>query len=159
MAEYAVDHERYMNLVPADLREIAVLAEPLTIAEKALAQESLRRCSIARPGSIRRHPAQERGRGPSALVLGIGPVGPPGQAMTLATAGFTTYVYSREVPPNPRIDLVAGIGATYVSSQSAVVRRPGRADRQHRPGLRGGRNIPISPCRRCRCWAPMASSC
>ena len=38
MAEYAVDHERYMNAVPADLREIAVLAEPLTIAEKALAQ-------------------------------------------------------------------------------------------------------------------------
>src|ERR1700761_2192979 len=38
MAEYAVDHERYMNLVPAGLRDIAVLAEPLTIAEKALEQ-------------------------------------------------------------------------------------------------------------------------
>jgi len=50
-------------------------------------------------------------------VLGIGPVGLLG-AMTLASAGFTTYVYSREVPPNPRIDLVHAIGATYVSSQS-----------------------------------------
>ena len=40
-------------------------------------------------------------------------------AMTLATAGFTTYVYSREVPPNPRINLVDAIGASYVSSQTA----------------------------------------
>jgi len=38
MAEYVVDHERYVNVVPPDLREIAVLAEPLTIAEKALEQ-------------------------------------------------------------------------------------------------------------------------
>ena len=50
-------------------------------------------------------------------MLGIGPVGVLG-AMTLAMAGFTTYVYSREVPPNPRIDLVHAIGATYVSSQT-----------------------------------------
>jgi glucose 1-dehydrogenase len=50
-------------------------------------------------------------------VLGLGPVGLLG-AMTLATAGFTTYLYSRELPPSPRIDLVAGIGATYVSSQT-----------------------------------------
>ena len=32
MAEYVVDHEHYMNVVPPDLREIAVLAEPLTIS-------------------------------------------------------------------------------------------------------------------------------
>ena len=64
-------------------------------------------------------PGEERGRGLSALVLGIGPVGLLG-AMTLVSAGFTTYVCSREVPPNPRIDLVAAIGATYVSSQNAT---------------------------------------
>ena len=52
-------------------------------------------------------------------MLGIGPVGLLG-AMTLAMAGFTTYVYSRELPPNPRIDLVTAIGATYVSSQSTT---------------------------------------
>ena len=38
MAEYVVERERYLNLVPPDLRDIAVLAEPLTIAEKALEQ-------------------------------------------------------------------------------------------------------------------------
>jgi threonine dehydrogenase-like Zn-dependent dehydrogenase len=116
MAEYAVDHERYMNAVPAGLREIAVLAEPLTIAEKALAQ-IFWMMQQRPPWLDPKTPDQERGRGLSALVLGLGPVGLLG-AMTLATAGFTTYVYSRELPPGPRIDLVAGIGATYVSAQT-----------------------------------------
>ena len=52
-------------------------------------------------------------------MLGVGPVGLLG-AMALVTAGFTTYVYSRELPPSPRIDLVEAIGATYVSSQATA---------------------------------------
>ena len=52
-------------------------------------------------------------------MLGIGPVGLLG-AMVLVSAGFTTYVYSRELPPSPRIDLVSAIGATYVSSQATT---------------------------------------
>jgi threonine dehydrogenase-like Zn-dependent dehydrogenase len=118
MAEYAVDHEQYMNLVPPDLREIAVLAEPLTIAEKALAQ--IFWMMQQRPPWIDPDtPSEERGQGLSALVLGIGPVGLLG-AMVLASAGFATYVYSRELPPSPRIDLVAAIGATYVSSETTT---------------------------------------
>jgi threonine dehydrogenase-like Zn-dependent dehydrogenase len=118
MAEYAVDHEHYMNLVPPDLREIAVLAEPLTIAEKALAQ--IFWMMQQRPPWIDPDtPSEEQGKGLSALVLGIGPVGLLG-AMVLVSAGFTTYVYSRELPPSPRIDLVAAIGATYVSSETTT---------------------------------------
>lgn len=37
-----------------------------------------------------------------------------------AGAGFSTYVYSRELPPSPRIDLVAAIGATYLSTQTTT---------------------------------------
>ncbi len=118
MAEYVVDHEQYMNLVPPDLREIAVLAEPLTIAEKALAQ-IFWMMQQRPPWTDPETPSEERGKGLSVLVLGIGPVGLLG-AMLLVTAGFTTYVYSRELPPSPRIDLVAAIGATYVSSQAAT---------------------------------------
>jgi len=118
MAESVAEHERYLNLVPPDLREIAVLAEPLTIAEKALEQifwVMRRRPPWLDPET----PRDERGRGLSALVLGVGPVGLLG-AMALATAGFTTYVYSRELPPSPRTDLVGAIGATYVSSQATT---------------------------------------
>jgi threonine dehydrogenase-like Zn-dependent dehydrogenase len=118
MAEYAVDRERYLNPVPPDLREIAVLTEPLTIAEKALSQITW--MMRQRPPWLGpQTPGEERGQGLSALVLGIGPVGLLG-AMVLASAGFTTYVYSRELPPSPRIDLVGAIGATYVSSQATT---------------------------------------
>jgi threonine dehydrogenase-like Zn-dependent dehydrogenase len=118
MTEYVVERERYLNVVPAGLREIAVLAEPLTIAEKAIAQ-IFWMMQHRPPWLDPQIPSEERGRGLSALVLGVGPVGLLG-AMTLATAGFTTYVYSREVPPSPRIDLVSAIGATYVSSQTTT---------------------------------------
>ena len=118
MTEYVVERERYLNVVPAGLREIAVLAEPLTIAEKAIAQ-IFWMMRHRPPWLDPQIPSEERGRGLSALVLGVGPVGLLG-AMTLATAGFTTYVYSREVPPSPRIDLVSAIGATYVSSQTTT---------------------------------------
>jgi threonine dehydrogenase-like Zn-dependent dehydrogenase len=118
MTEYVVDHERYMNVVPPGLREIAVLTEPLTIAEKALAQ-IFWLMQQRPPWNDPDTPVDQRGRGMSALVLGIGPVGLLG-AMTLVTAGFTTYVYSRELPPSPRADLVSAIGGTYVSSQSVT---------------------------------------
>jgi glucose 1-dehydrogenase len=74
MAEYVVDRERYMNVVPPDLREIAVLAEPLTIAEKALDQ-IFWMMQDRPPWLDPQTPSHERGRGLSALVLGIGPVG------------------------------------------------------------------------------------
>jgi threonine dehydrogenase-like Zn-dependent dehydrogenase len=116
LAEYVVDRERNLVRVAAHLREIAVLTEPLTIAEKALAQVfwlMQHRPPWLEPGT----PPSERGSGLAALVLGAGPVGLLG-AMTLSVAGFRTYVYSRELPPTPRTDLVGAVGATYVSSQA-----------------------------------------
>ena len=118
MTEYVVDQERYLNPVPPGLRGIAVLTEPLTVAEKALLQTywmMQQRPPWLHPDT----PAEEQGRGLSALVLGIGPVGLLG-AMVLVSAGFTTYIYSRELPPSPRTDLAAAIGATYVSSQATT---------------------------------------
>src|SRR5450755_40343 len=119
MTEFVVDYERNMNLVPGDLREVAVLVEPLTIAEKAMAQVFW--LMQHRPPWISAEtPGAQWGRGQKALVLGVGPVGLLG-AMMLVMAGFETYVYSRELPPNPRIDLVSSIGATYLSTQTANI--------------------------------------
>jgi len=119
MTEFVVDHEQYMNLVPSDLREVAVLVEPLTIAEKAMAQVFW--LMQHRPPWIDPEvPSAERGRGLNGLVLGVGPVGLLG-AMMLVSAGFETFVYSRELPPNPRIDLVSSIGATYISTQTTNI--------------------------------------
>jgi threonine dehydrogenase-like Zn-dependent dehydrogenase len=118
LAEYVVERERYLSPVPPDLREIAVLTEPLTIAEKAL-QQIFWIMQQRPPWLDPATPAEERGYGLSALVLGIGPVGLLG-AMVLASAGFRTYVYSRELPPTPRTDLAEAIGATYLSSQAVT---------------------------------------
>jgi glucose 1-dehydrogenase len=69
------------------------------------------------PWSDPETPREQRGHGLRALILGVGPVGLLG-AMALVSSGFETYVYSREVPPSPRTDLVARLGATYISSQA-----------------------------------------
>ena len=104
MTEYVVDHERYMNLVPPDLREVAVLTEPLTIAEKALAQ--IFWLLQHRPPWIDPDtPGEQRGRGLSALVLGVGPVRLLG-AMTLVAAGFT--LIAGRYSPEQALDLILG---------------------------------------------------
>jgi threonine dehydrogenase-like Zn-dependent dehydrogenase len=118
MTEFIVDDEQYMNIVPRNLREVAVLVEPLTIAEKALLQiwEVQQRLPWACP-----HVAEKKlGHCHRALVLGAGPVGLLG-ALALAAADFDTYVYSREPAPNPRSRVVELFGGKYVSSEMTSV--------------------------------------
>ncbi|HZG53295.1 MAG TPA: alcohol dehydrogenase catalytic domain-containing protein, partial [Pyrinomonadaceae bacterium] len=107
LTEFVVDDERYMNALPAHLREIGVLVEPLTIAEKALIevwQVQKRLPWWFAPGEAQ--PPNGSGAAAAsaggrewlyhrAVVLGAGPVGLLG-AMALVVAGFDTYVYSRE---------------------------------------------------------------
>jgi threonine dehydrogenase-like Zn-dependent dehydrogenase len=120
MAQYVVDDEKYMNPVPPELRHLAVLVEPLTIAEKALTQvwQVQQRLPWGCPGSAGK--AQSHCR--RAVVLGAGPVGLLG-AMALVNYGFDTYVYARETIPNPRAELLQSIGARYISAESDSVER------------------------------------
>lgn len=116
LTDHVVEAEQNLVPVPHELADLGVLTEPLTIAEKAVAQvlwQMQHRPPWLHPDT----PRAERGLGLSAVVLGAGPVGLLG-AMVMAAAGFRTYVYSRELPPSPRTDLVGAVGATYVSSQS-----------------------------------------
>jgi threonine dehydrogenase-like Zn-dependent dehydrogenase len=129
MTQFVVDDQKYMNLVPAELRDIAVLVEPLTIAEKAI--EQLWQVQSRLPWAC----AVIEGKPPeychNAVVLGAGPVGLLG-AMALVLRGFKTYVYSKTPLPNPRADLCAAIGAEYISSDEtpvdAMARRVGQID-------------------------------
>jgi glucose 1-dehydrogenase len=115
MTDFVVDDEQYLNPVPRELRQVAVLVEPLTIAEKALAQIT----------AIQRRLPWVRSCG-RAVVLGAGPVGLLG-AMALVNAGFETYIYSREGPEDIRARVAAKIGAGYVSSQRQSIRELARS--------------------------------
>jgi len=115
MAQYVVDDEKYMNTVPGELRDVAVLVEPLTIAEKGLAQ--IWQMQQRLPWSCPASPGKASAHCHKALVLGAGPVGLLG-AMALVIRGFDTYVYSREAAPNPKWQFVEAIGARYLSSEA-----------------------------------------
>jgi len=114
MTEHYVEREKFLNFVPANLRDIAVLVEPLTVAEKGLAQAWKTQQRL--PWVSADAPPDQPGKGLNAVVLGAGPLGILG-AMALVANGFKTYVYSRSPKPNIKADLVEAIGATYVSAK------------------------------------------
>src|SRR5438552_9434411 len=118
MTETVVDDERYMHVVPRALRDVAVLVEPLTIAEKALIQVGQVQQRL--PWACGIDPRTERRFRHRAVVLGAGPVGLLG-AMALVAADFDTSVYAREPAPNPKADLLASIGARYLSAQETSI--------------------------------------
>lgn len=110
MTEFVVEDERWLVPVPSSLRDVAVLVEPLTIAEKALIQVGQIQARLPWACETR-----TQGWCHSAVVLGAGPVGLLG-AMALVRAGFRTFVYSRETEGGAKDELVRSFGATYVSS-------------------------------------------
>jgi threonine dehydrogenase-like Zn-dependent dehydrogenase len=117
MTECFVDEDRYLTYVPSELRDIAVLVEPLTVAEKGLAQVWKTQQRLPWNKAATHEP---RGTGLNAVVLGAGPVGILG-AMALVVNGFKTYVYSRSKKPNSKADLVESFGAEYISSEQMSV--------------------------------------
>jgi threonine dehydrogenase-like Zn-dependent dehydrogenase len=113
MTEVVVEEERYLNPGPRELRDHAILVEPLTIAEKALIQ--LWHLQERLPWQCPHRPGKDHGHCRRALVLGAGPVGLLG-AMALRARDFETIVYAREAVPNEKSAVAEAIGASYVSS-------------------------------------------
>jgi glucose 1-dehydrogenase len=108
LTERIVDDARYMNPVPKAIRDVAVLIEPLTIAEKGLIQ------------TLQIQKRLPWGIPHRAVVLGAGPVGLLG-AMALRLCGFAVTVYSRSREPDPSADIVKAIGGKYLSSQDVSI--------------------------------------
>lgn len=95
--ELAVDSERDLVGVPPLLAEFAVLAEPLSVVEKA----------IRTAAGFREEPAE------TALVLGAGPVGLLA-ALALRLRELDVRLHSLEPPDHPRAKLAERIGAEYI---------------------------------------------
>ena len=109
LTEYYVDDPEYIVKVPGGLKEVAVLLEPLTVAEKGIAQayEIQRRLKVWRP---RR-----------AAVLGAGTIG-LFATLVLRLRGLEVLTLGRTPRPYLNSELVEAIGARYETTTALPVK-------------------------------------
>ena len=117
MAEYVIEDAANISIVPRRLREVGVLVEPLTIAEKGMTQ--LWQIQQRLPWT-QNEPDQPRGHGLRAVVLGGGPVGLLG-AMKLVLEGFDTYIYSLSPPGSDLAGMASSFGAKFIPAETVPV--------------------------------------
>lgn len=103
LREWVVDSEEDLIEAPASLAGVAVLAEPLSVVEKALSTAE------------RIHPLGPR----SALIFGAGPVGLLA-ALACAARGWETEVCSLEPPDHLHARLAVRAGARYSHERPAA---------------------------------------
>ncbi|MFB3905330.1 MAG: glucose 1-dehydrogenase [Acidobacteriota bacterium] len=117
MRSHLVERPEFLAKVPEALREVAVLTEPLTIAEKAFGQvrQVLERLPWF-PEAERPQPLEVRGDS-RALVVGAGPMGLLG-AMRLRLAGYETFVYSLEPAESLNARLAVEAECEYISARA-----------------------------------------
>ncbi len=118
MTEFVVEEERYLNPVPRELRDVGVLVEPLTIAEKSL--EQLWMIQQRLPWVCAVEPGKTPGHCHRAVVLGAGPVGLLG-AMALCVEGFEVTVYSRSSKDQVKERIVQAMGAKFIAAETHSV--------------------------------------
>ena len=104
LTEYYVEDATYVVALPTALRDVGVLLEPLTIAQKGINQafEIQRRLKIWQP---RR-----------AAVIGAGTIG-LFASLVLRLRGMEVVTCSRRAAPYPNSTLLEEIGARYISSR------------------------------------------
>jgi glucose 1-dehydrogenase len=108
LTEYYVEDEEFIVKVPAGLREVGVLLEPMTVAQKGITQayEIQRRLKVWRP---RR-----------AAVMGAGTLGLLA-SLVLRLRGMQVCTFGRSARPSRNADLLDAIGAEYVSTSERSI--------------------------------------
>jgi threonine dehydrogenase-like Zn-dependent dehydrogenase len=108
LTEYYVDHADFIVKIPAGLKRVGVLLEPLTVAEKGIAQayEIQRRLRVWRP---RR-----------AAVLGSGTIGLMA-TLALRLRGLQVTTFGRTPRPYLNSDLLEAIGARYLTTAETTL--------------------------------------
>ena len=105
MAEYFTSPADCLVPIPEELASIGFLVEPISITEKALEHAAAARSAFDwEPESV--------------LVLGNGSLGLLTTAMFRTTLGYDrVYCLGRRDRPDPSIDVVEDLGATYIDSR------------------------------------------
>lgn len=107
MAEYFTSPEEFLVPIPDHVAEYGFLIEPISNSEKAFDLAAAARSSFEWAPT-------------SALVLGNGPLGLLTLAM-LQSEYECTYCLGRRDRPDPTIDIIERLGATYVDSRQTPV--------------------------------------
>jgi glucose 1-dehydrogenase len=115
-AEQVVDSAQFLVPVPADLGDLGVLTEPLSVAEKAIDEAT--RLQVTRlPGANSPEPWPAKRR---CLVAGLGPIGLLA-AMVLRLRGADVVGLDVVSPDSPRPRWLTSIGGAYVvAAQGAL---------------------------------------
>jgi threonine dehydrogenase-like Zn-dependent dehydrogenase len=110
LTEYYVDDPEYIVRVPERLKEVGVLMEPASVAEKAIAQayEIQRRLKVWRPKR--------------AAVLGAGTLGLLATLM-LRLRGLQVVTLGLAPPPYLNSQMIEHLGARYFSTQTTSLRQ------------------------------------
>lgn len=101
MAEYYVEHPEYLNRIPQEIGEFAVLLEPMSIVEKGIDEAFLIQRRFTWKPQL-------------AMVLGAGPVGLLACAV-LRVRGLRVVVVGREAADDLRAQIAKQLSAEYVS--------------------------------------------
>ncbi|MEI7705080.1 MAG: glucose 1-dehydrogenase [Deltaproteobacteria bacterium] len=110
LAERFADDARWLQPVPRELREVAVLTQPLALVETAITEldQVQRRLPWSAIG-------ETGGSGKRALVLGAGPVALLA-TMALVVRGYKVTVYSH-AGRGEKADFAESIGAQFVTAE------------------------------------------
>ncbi len=107
-AEEYVELPRYLVAVPPDLATTAILLEPLSVVEKAIAQGE---AILARKGPTPGHPPEKPS---TALVAGTGAIGMLA-SLALRARGYDVVTIDRHGSDTPAAGVLRRVGATHVS--------------------------------------------
>ena len=102
MAQYYVESPTFLNKIPKEIRDFAVLLEPMSVVEKGIDHTFLLQNRL-------------KGWKPRfGMVLGAGPIGLLAAAV-LRVRGLRTVVVGREAPSDFRVQIAKSLGAEYLS--------------------------------------------
>ncbi len=102
MAQYYVESPTFLNKIPKEIRDFAVLLEPMSVVEKGIDHTVLLQNRL-------------KGWHPRVgMVLGAGPIGLLAAAV-LRVRGLRTVVVGREAPSDFRAQIAKSLGAEYLS--------------------------------------------
>jgi threonine dehydrogenase-like Zn-dependent dehydrogenase len=108
LTEYYVEDEEFIVKVPQGLRDVGVLLEPMTVAQKGITQafEIQRRLKVWRPRT--------------AAVMGAGTLGLLA-SLVLRLRGFDVTTFGRTTRPYLNADLLDHVGARYINTTEASI--------------------------------------